>query len=110
MFWLAIISYVGFTYEQCIDYTGPEQSVKPVRQMPDHFLGNSKPQLKIKVDNCSQILQVFKNITFKISILFLYNHSSLLFVNTQYAGATPIFDIKVLHLVTNIQLLKHLLQ
>jgi len=79
--------------------------------MPDHFLGNSKPQSKIEVDNCSQILQVFKNITllkfqYYFSIITAHSYFS---VNAQYAGATLIFDIEILHLVTNIQLLKHLL-
>jgi len=43
-------------------------------------------------------------------ILFLYNHSPLLFLNAQYMDATSTFNIEVLHLVTNVWLLKCLLQ
>jgi len=43
-------------------------------------------------------------------ILFLYKPQPTLILNAQYAGATPTFNIEALHLVTNVQLLKCLLQ
>jgi len=41
-------------------------------------------------------------------ILFLYNHSPLFFLNAQYMGTTLTFNIEALHLVSNVQPLKHL--
>jgi len=55
---------------------------------------------------------VFSDITFNLVqslsklILFLYNNSPFFFLNAQYTGATPTFNIEMLCLVTNVKLLK----
>ena len=41
-----------------------------------------------------------------ILFLCIYNHSLLSFLNTQYTGAIPTFNIKALYIVINVQVLK----
>jgi len=56
----------------------------------------------------TQYSSIFKNST--KPILSLHNHSPLLFLNAQYTDVMPTLSVAGLCLVTNVQLLKCLLQ